>query len=135
GGFSRDAGSGVGRGAGSIFGANATFADAPNRVWSYRVSAGYFNSDAFSRPTGRIPVIQDPRNPSATVGGAAYPQDGTGPTGTAARASRNSTSASTRRSTAAASPTPAASPPARGSSTPASARSTSRRAPTSATPR
>jgi outer membrane receptor protein involved in Fe transport len=83
GGFSRDAGSGVGTGAGSIYGANATFADAPNSVWSYRVSAGYFNSDAYPRPTGQIPRIVDPRNPSAFVGGALYPTDGSGPTGTA----------------------------------------------------
>jgi outer membrane receptor protein involved in Fe transport len=83
GGFSRDAGSGVGKGPGAIFGANATYADAPNSTWSYRVSAGYFNSDAFPRPTGRIPVIVDPRNPSATVGGALYPTDGPGATGTA----------------------------------------------------
>jgi outer membrane receptor protein involved in Fe transport len=85
GGFSRDAGSGVGQGAGSIYGANATFADAPSSVWSYRVSAGYFNSDAYSRPTGQIPRIVDPRNPSAFVGGAPYPTDGSGPTGTAFR--------------------------------------------------
>ena len=83
GGFSRDAGSGVGKGAGGIFGANATYADAPNSTWSYRVSAGYFNSDAFPRPTGQIPIITDPRNPSATVGGALYPTDGPGATGTA----------------------------------------------------
>jgi outer membrane receptor protein involved in Fe transport len=83
GGFSRDAGSGEGKGPGGIFGANATYADAPNSTWSYRVSAGYFNSDAFSRPTGRIPVITDPRNPNATVGGALYPADGQGATGTA----------------------------------------------------
>lgn len=83
GGFSRDAGSGIGKGGGAVYGANATFADAPNGVWSYRVSAGYFNSDAFPRPTGRIPLISDPRNPAATVGGALYPADGSGPTGTA----------------------------------------------------
>jgi outer membrane receptor protein involved in Fe transport len=83
GGFSRDAGSGVGKGAGGIFGANATYADAPNSTWSYRVSAGYFDSDAFPRPTGQIPVITDPRNPSTTVGGALYPTDGAGATGTA----------------------------------------------------
>jgi outer membrane receptor protein involved in Fe transport len=83
GGFSRNAGSGVGKGAGGIFGANATYADAPNSTWSYRVSAGYFDSDAFPRPTGQIPVITDPRNPSTTVGGALYPTDGPGATGTA----------------------------------------------------
>ena len=34
---------------------------APNDRLSYRVSAGYFTSAAFARPTGRIPVIDDPR--------------------------------------------------------------------------
>ena len=48
---------------------------APNDRVSYRVSAGYFTSDAFARPTGRIPVIDDPRQPGQTVGGAFYPLD------------------------------------------------------------
>ena len=82
GGFSRNAGSGVGKGMGKIFGANATVAQAPNTKWSYRVSAGYFNSDPYPRPTGTIPVIQDPRDPTATVGGATYPADARGATGT-----------------------------------------------------
>jgi outer membrane receptor protein involved in Fe transport len=61
GGFmSRDAGSGVGKGAGGLFGANASLSAAPNKVWSYRVSGGYFSSDAFPRPAGTIPVITDP---------------------------------------------------------------------------
>jgi iron complex outermembrane receptor protein len=84
GGFSRDAGSGVGKGMGTMYGANATVAQAPNAKWSYRVSAGYFNSDPFPRPTGQIPIIQDPRdpgNPSATVGGATYPADTRGAVG------------------------------------------------------
>jgi outer membrane receptor protein involved in Fe transport len=82
GGFiSRNAGSSVGRGAGGLFGANVTFADAPNSTWSYRVSGGYFDSSAFPRPAGTIPLIPDPRNPSATVGGAAYPAEGAGPIG------------------------------------------------------
>src|SRR5262245_455113 len=83
GGFSRNAGSGVGKGIGTMFGANATYAQAANDRWSYRVSAGYFNSDPFPRPTGTIPVITDPRDPSATVGGATYPADGSGAVGTA----------------------------------------------------
>ena len=45
------------------------------------MSGGYFNSDAFPRPAGTIPVITDPRNPAAKVGGAAYPVDGVGPVG------------------------------------------------------
>jgi outer membrane receptor protein involved in Fe transport len=81
--FDRDAGSGVGKGVGKLFGANATVAQAPNSIWSYRVSAGYFNSDPLPRPTGRIPRIQDPRDPTAFVGGAAYPSDSAGTFGTA----------------------------------------------------
>src|SRR4051812_7100343 len=81
GGFSRDAGSGVGKGMGMTFGTNATIARAPNDKWSYRISAGYFNSDPLPRPTGTIPVITDPRDPTATVGGAAYPVDATGTPG------------------------------------------------------
>jgi outer membrane receptor protein involved in Fe transport len=83
GGFNRDAGSGIGRGLGSIFGGNVSLAAAPNDVWSYRVSAGYFDAEPYSRPTGQIPVISDPRIPGATVGGASYPVDGAGPPGTA----------------------------------------------------
>jgi len=82
GGFSREAGSTVGQGTGGVYGANASFADAPNSVWSYRVSAGYFNSSAFPRPTGQIPIVADPRVPGATVGGGFYPADANGPIGT-----------------------------------------------------
>jgi outer membrane receptor protein involved in Fe transport len=84
GGFlSRDAGSTAGKGVGGIGGVNGTFADAPNDTWSYRVSAGYFNSAAFPRPVGTIPLIPDPRVPGQTVGGATYPIDGAGPFGAA----------------------------------------------------
>ena len=84
GGFlNRDAGSKAGQGVGGLGGVNGTFADAPNGTWSYRVSAGYFNSAAFPRPTGTIPIITDPRDATQTVGGAPYPADGVGPFGTA----------------------------------------------------
>jgi outer membrane receptor protein involved in Fe transport len=79
----REAGSTVGRGAGTLFGTNATVTRAPTDRLAYRISAGYFKSDAFPRPTGRIPVIDDPRAPGATVGGAHYPLDGAGAFGTA----------------------------------------------------
>ena len=79
----REAGSTVGQGAGSMFGANATITRAPTDRLSYRVSGGYFSSDAFARPTGRIPVIDDPRQPGRRVGGAPYPLDGSGAFGTA----------------------------------------------------
>ena len=71
----REAGSTVGQGVGSVFGTNATVTRAPTDRLAYRISAGYFRSDAFPRPTGRIPVIDDPRLPGATVGGALYPED------------------------------------------------------------
>ena len=71
----RDAGSGVGRGVGSMFGANATVTRAPSDRLSYRLSAGYFTSDALARPTGQISVIDDPRQPGDVVGGAFYPLD------------------------------------------------------------
>ncbi|MBI3401587.1 MAG: TonB-dependent receptor [Acidobacteria bacterium] len=79
----RNAGSTTSQGLGNVFSANATYADAPNDVWSYRVSAGYFNSDPYPRPTGQIPVITDPRDAAAKVGGAFYPADNsTGAAGT-----------------------------------------------------
>jgi outer membrane receptor protein involved in Fe transport len=83
GGFSRDAGSTAGRGMGGVFGTHATITRAPSARLSYRVSAGYFNSDPLPRPVGRIPLIADPRDPSATVGGIAYPADSAGPLGAA----------------------------------------------------
>ena len=80
--FSRNAGSTEGKSAGTMFGTNASVAHAPNDRWAYRVSAGYFNSDPLPRPTGRIPRIEDPRDPESRVGGAPYPFDGSGPIGT-----------------------------------------------------
>jgi outer membrane receptor protein involved in Fe transport len=79
--FDRDAGSTAGKGMGAIFGANASVSQAPSARLSYRVSAGYFNSDPLPRPVGQIPLIQDPRNPSATIGGALYPADTNGAPG------------------------------------------------------
>jgi iron complex outermembrane receptor protein len=81
--FDRDAGSTAGRGAGALYGASVSTSRVANDQWSYRLSAGYFNSDPFPRPTGRIPVITDPRDPGSTVGGALYPTDGSGAFGTA----------------------------------------------------
>ncbi len=77
----RGAGSGVGKGLGSTVNFSGTYANAPNDVWSYRVSAGYFNSDPYARPIGQIPIITDPRDPTARVGGARYPTDASGAVG------------------------------------------------------
>ncbi len=71
--FSRDAGSDAGEGAGYSWGLNATHAAAPSEKLAYRVSAGWFDTDAFPRPAGSIPVVPDPRIPGAYVGGAPYP--------------------------------------------------------------
>ena len=69
------------------FGAGISFAKAINDKWSTRISAGYSDSDPYSRPVGRIPVIQDPRvtgtcngvaGSANCLGGAAYPIDGPG---------------------------------------------------------
>lgn len=83
--FDRDAGSTVGKGAGAMFGVGVSTSQVPNDRLSYRISAGYFNSDPYPRPTGRIPVVVDPRDPTGqkTVGGTTYPADATGELGTA----------------------------------------------------
>ena len=83
--FDRDAGSTAGRGTGGMYGANASTSQVINDTWSYRLSAGYFDSDPFARPTGQMPLVADPRDPSGstTVGGAFYPVDGPGPFGMA----------------------------------------------------
>jgi outer membrane receptor for ferrienterochelin and colicins len=82
--FDRDVGSTVGRSAGAMYGGNVSTSQVVNDRWSYRLSAGYFNSDPYPRPTGRIPVVVDPRDPTgqSTVGGAFYPVDGPGSFGT-----------------------------------------------------
>ena len=83
--FDRNVGSTVGKGAGKTFGAGVTTSQVANDRWSYRISAGYFNSDPYPRPVGQIPVIVDPRDPTGktTIGGATYPADAAGSLGTA----------------------------------------------------
>lgn len=80
--FGRDV-NGSSADAGGLFGANASVSSIASDRWSYRVSAGYFGSDAYARPAGRIPVIADPRAAGKTVGGAPYPSNGPGPLGSA----------------------------------------------------
>jgi outer membrane receptor protein involved in Fe transport len=41
--------------AGTLWSVSATWADAPNDRWSYKLSGGGFSQDAFARPTGPIP--------------------------------------------------------------------------------
>jgi iron complex outermembrane receptor protein len=81
--FDRDAGSTAGRGAGALYGASVSTAQVVNDRLSYRLSGGYFHADPYPRPTGRIPLIADPRDPTMTVGGALYPADASGALGSA----------------------------------------------------
>ena len=74
GGFSRNAGTTAGEGPGAVFGVNASFAQAPNDRWSYRLSAGYFDSEALPRPTGQLPVTTSPLDPAVAVGGGSFDQ-------------------------------------------------------------
>lgn len=69
----RDAGSTAGMAPGSLYGVNATVTRAPTPDIAYRVSAGQSRTDAYPRPTGRIPSISDPRIAGRQVGGAAFP--------------------------------------------------------------
>ncbi len=70
--FSRKANDSTDAGAGGFGGANFTHSQILNEMWSYRLSGGYFNSDAFARPTGRIPLSKIPGT-DITTGGAFYP--------------------------------------------------------------
>jgi outer membrane receptor for ferrienterochelin and colicins len=58
---------------GEAYGASASYSAAPNDRWSYRAAGGYFSSDAYSRPTGRIPVSTHPLDASIRTGGGLYP--------------------------------------------------------------
>jgi outer membrane receptor protein involved in Fe transport len=65
---------------GTSYGASISLARAPNDRFSYKLSAGYYNSDAYPRPAARVPQITDPRGGSDLVGGAfipAFPNTGT----------------------------------------------------------
>jgi iron complex outermembrane receptor protein len=76
--FNRDGGSREPDGSGAAWGGNLTLARAPNETWSYRLTAGYFDSDAYSRPVGRVPVSTHPLDSTIVTGGAPYPADSTG---------------------------------------------------------
>ncbi len=82
--FGTKGGSRESSGSGNAFGAGISFAKAINDRWSTRISAGYAKSDPYSRPTGRVPVIQDPRvtgtcsgvpGTANCIGGSPYPID------------------------------------------------------------
>jgi outer membrane receptor protein involved in Fe transport len=86
--FDRDGGSREADGSGYQFNGSFSYSGAINDTWSYRLNAGYFNSDPYSRPVGAVPLDCHPlgvvpcRAASGTavaggypIGGAAYPAD------------------------------------------------------------
>jgi outer membrane receptor for ferrienterochelin and colicins len=71
---------GTSQGAGGIFGGDISYAHAPNDKVSYRVSAGYYFSDAYPRPVGTVPLALNPAYstvmqnvPGNITGGGPYP--------------------------------------------------------------
>jgi outer membrane receptor protein involved in Fe transport len=73
--FNRGVGSRASEGNGKSFGGNFSIARAPNDKVSFRLAAGYFDSDPYSRPQGTVPRIPNPLQPSFIVGGGTYPPD------------------------------------------------------------
>jgi outer membrane receptor protein involved in Fe transport len=86
--FSRKGGSREQDGNGYQYNGNFSYAHAANDTWSYKLSAGYLNSDPYSRPTGSVPLDCHPygvvpcRDAKGNalpggfpVGGAPYPGD------------------------------------------------------------
>jgi outer membrane receptor for ferrienterochelin and colicins len=81
GGFSRDAGSREGQGAGSAMGFSASAARALSDTWSFRATGAYFQSDPYSRPVGQVPIDHHPLDARVQTGGAVYPADQVGAPG------------------------------------------------------
>jgi len=77
--FNRDEGSREADGSGYSYGGSFNYANAPNDTWSYKLSAGYFNSDPYSRPVGTVPLGTHPLDSSIITGGAPYPSDSPAP--------------------------------------------------------
>jgi outer membrane receptor protein involved in Fe transport len=86
--FNRDGGSREADGEGFQYNGSFSFANAVNDTWSYKLSAGYFNSDPYSRPVGTVPLGCHPLSPSPcrdangqqipgtiATGGASYPSE------------------------------------------------------------
>jgi outer membrane receptor protein involved in Fe transport len=84
----RGAGSRQSEGNGYSYGGNFSYSQAPTDKLAWRLSAGYFNSDPYSRPVGQVPIIPNPSDPSPVpcvsgsqtgcVGGGVYPSDRNG---------------------------------------------------------
>jgi outer membrane receptor protein involved in Fe transport len=70
--FDRDAGSGVGQGAGGQYGVSVRHARVLSDSWAMKVSAGYSASDAFARPVGMVPLDVNPLIPGRVTGGGTF---------------------------------------------------------------
>jgi iron complex outermembrane receptor protein len=83
--INRDAGSRQSQGNGYSYGANFSYSQAASDKLAWRLSAGYFNSDPYSRPLGQVPIVPNPSAPSSVpcvsgsqagcVGGGVFPPD------------------------------------------------------------
>jgi iron complex outermembrane receptor protein len=71
--FGRDAGQSAGSDPGAVWNIGATHSHAFGETWALRVSAGYFDSDAWPRPAGTVPEGTHPLYPDQHTGGAPYP--------------------------------------------------------------
>jgi len=74
GGFDRSPENGEDLGTGGLYSVNVTHARPVNDRWAYKVSAGYFTSDAFSRPTGAIPNGTGTQYPAFSNQGTSQPK-------------------------------------------------------------
>ena len=80
--FNRDGGSRESDGTGQQFGGSFYVAKVINDAWSYKLSAGYYDSDPYSRPLGGVPLSCHPYgvDPCRSATGATlpggYPQGG-----------------------------------------------------------
>jgi iron complex outermembrane receptor protein len=74
GGFDRSPENGEDLGTGGLYSVNVTHARPVNDRWAYKVSAGYYTSDAFSRPTGAIPNGTGTQYPAFSNQGTSQPK-------------------------------------------------------------
>jgi iron complex outermembrane receptor protein len=74
GGFNRSPENGEDLDTGALYSVNLTHARAVNDRWSYKLSAGYYASDAFARPVGTIPNGTGTQYPSFSNQGTSQPK-------------------------------------------------------------
>ncbi len=72
--FNKSVIKGDGAKSGNLFFVNGTVADTINPEWSYKLSAGYYSTDAFARPTGLIPNGGTTSYPNFTNQGTKQPK-------------------------------------------------------------